>query len=187
MGGLINLRTDCPVTDEELNILLGGSFTKAEMEAAVGGAARLAAAPSAAGLDMWVGDKHYFSAYNETGGATVIGQVVTKGYSNDYGVEVIANATTAFTVKTAVSLGAVAEHALAWWQDEGDAEALVDGDSVDVAAGDFLEVLNGGTAFTKDGAARTAVSAAVAVDANAGAAALKTVRLIGEQHTIAAS
>lgn len=183
----IDIRNELKTPISILNMLKDGKWTKAEIEAAIHNAAMLLSTPSKAGIEIQIGDKQYFSAYNETAGSSVVGRPVTRDYSNDYGTEVIAPATTNFPVTTAVTLNAVAEHALTWWQKAGDAEAFVDGDSVDVAAGDFLEVLNTGTAFVKDGAARTTVSGAVAIDANTAAAALKTVRLIPEPHTIAGS
>lgn len=147
----------------------------------------LNATPDAAGIEIEIDGKRYISGYNVVGSAVSIGQPVTIAYDNTYGTKVIANATTTFAVKTAVAVNATASLALDWWQVSGEAEALVDGDSSDVAAGNYLEVLNGGSAFVYDDTSRTTVSAACAVDANTGAAALKTVTLIEEQHTIAGS
>lgn len=147
----------------------------------------LDAPPPAAGIEVEEDGKRYVSAYNETGSASAKGEVATIAYSNDYGTEVIAAATTTFPVRTAVGVKAYAQHELGWWQIAGEAEALVEG-TTDVAAGDFLEVLNTETAFKKDGASRTTVSGAVAIDAQAtNSAVLSTVRLIPEQHTIAGS
>lgn len=144
--------------------------------------------PEDVGRRMWQDGKEYIAVYNETGAARERGDVATLAYSNDYGTEAIAVATTTFPVCTVVFLDAVPANGLAWVQIAGEcAEAKVDG-TTNVAAGDFLEVINGGTAFIKDGTARTTVSAAVACEAvTADAATLAKVVLIPEQHTIAAS
>ena len=200
MGGPINLRTDGVVIEAELNKLSGltavaadlnkllsGIYTKAELDAAIHSVAMLAAAPAAAGIEIQVGDKQYISAYNETGSATVVGEVAILDYANTYGVKAIVVATKAFPVKTAISLAIAADHVLGWYQVGGEAEAGVEGTAA-VTAGDFLEVLNTELAFKKDGAARTTNSAAVAVDAQAaGSIVVVTVRLINEQHLIAAT
>jgi len=178
---------DITSTPAELNLLDGAIYTAAELNAAVHSAALLAAAPAAAGIKIQIGNKRYVSAYNETGTATVIGEVVIIDYANDYAVKAIVAATKTFPVTTAISLAIAAAHALDWYQYAGEAEALVDGDTVDVAVGDFLEICNTALAFVKDGSARTTLSAAVAVDANATTSALKTVILIPEQHTMAAA
>ena len=193
MGENINQRfadlalEDVTANKDELNLLDGAVYTADELNAAIHSAALLAAAPEAAGIEIQVGDKKYISAYNETGSAiTAQGEVVTVAYSNDKGTEVNAVVTTAFLVRTAVSLDAVDEHALAWFKIGGEAEAGVEG-TTDVAAGNFLEVLNGELAFKRDGdgSARTAESAAVAIDAQAAnSVVVVTVRLLPEQHLI---
>jgi len=188
MSGVINFRTDANVSLEELNKLEGLTAVATEINDLIDGR-NISETPPAAGIEFTDKDGNtYISAYNETGGdISAAGTVVTLGYSNDYGVEAIAVATTSFPVRTAVSLGAVSEHDLAWFQVGGEAEAGVEGTS-DVAAGDFLEVLNGESAFKKDGSSRTTVSAAVAVDAQSeNEVVVVTVRLINEQHTIAGS
>jgi len=127
------------------------------------------------------------SLYNGTGSAVVIGEVVVIGYEETAGGEMqaIAAATTAFLVRTAVALEAVASLAIGLFQTEGECEALVDGDT-DVTAGDSLQVVDGDIAFTKEGSARAQYGAAVAIDAMASAVpALKSVFLIAEQHTLA--
>ncbi len=131
--------------------------------------------------------KKFIWAQNLVASPTAAGQVVAVKYSETYGYCFGAVATTDFPVLTGVTPALIGASVPGLVQVCGTCEALVDGDTTDVAAGDFLEVLNGATAFVKDGAARTTVSAAVAVDANAAAAALKTVMLIPEQHTIAAT
>lgn len=200
MPGEINLRTDLDTTLAELNKLSGltsvaadlnkllsGIYTKAEVDAAIHSAAMLAATPLAAGIEIQVGDKQYVSAYNETGSATVVGEVVILDYANDYGVKAIVVATKTFPVRIAIARAIMADHVLAWFQVGGEAEAGVEGTD-DVAAGDFLEVLNTELAFKKDGAARTTNSGAVAVDVQAAdSIVVVTVRLINEQHLIAAT
>lgn len=131
--------------------------------------------------------KQFIWALNLISNPTVAGQVVTLFYNETNGYCFGDIATTTFPVRTGVTPAIVGASVAGLVQVSGPCEALVDGDTVDVAVGDFLEVLNTATAFVKDGAARTTVSAAVAVDANTGVAALKTVMLIPEQHTIAAT
>jgi len=132
------------------------------------------------------GEKAFVCAYY-AGSSLAAGQPVTLSYGGAYPVAIIEAATTAFAVKTGVATKAMTAAGYLWVQVEGLCEALVDG-TTDVAAEDYLEVINSGTAFIKDGAARTTVSGAVAVDAQATDSAVKvTVYLIPEQHTIAAS
>jgi len=184
MTGVINLRTDFNGDLDDLQKIANGIYTKAELDAAIHSAAMLAAVPLAAGIEIQIGGKRYISAYNETGTATVVGEVVVIAYAEAYTTKAVVTAKSAVLARTAVSLAIAADHVLGWYQYAGEAEALVDGDTTDVSAGDFLKIYDTDTAFIQDGAARTAHSAAVAIDANASTAALKTVMLIPEQHTI---
>ena len=202
MPGEINLRTDLDTTlaelnklsgltsvAAELNLLDGANYTAAELNAAVHSAALLTATPEAAGIEIQIGANRYISAYNETGSAiAAAGEVVTIAYGNTYPTKAIVVATSSVLVRTGVSMAAIAAvHLLGWFQIAGTAEAGVEGTD-NVAAGDFLEVLNTELAFKKDGAARTAHSAAVAIDVQeAGSVVVVTVRLIPEQHDIAAA
>ena len=135
--------------------------------------------------------KNAVMLYNATGGAIAKGQVVTIGFANTAlkQAQCIANVTTTFPVKTAVAVKAVANAKFGVFQTGGIIDALVTGTSV--IAGDFLEVITGDTAFREDGAARTTVSGAIALAAQAGGGAdggtgvLTSVFLINEQHTIA--
>jgi len=71
---------------------------------------------------------------------------------------------------------------------QGVCNAAVDGDSTDVGLGDFLEVIAAGTAFIIDHAtAPTGSAAAIAREANTGAAATKEIYLLGHQVVIASS
>jgi hypothetical protein len=75
-----------------------------------------------------------------------------------------------------------------WFQVEGECEALVDGTSATVQAGELLEVLTTGTALIYDASAITDGTVAVAVDAQETAAAvLTTVKLRGIPVVIAGS
>jgi len=165
--------------------------TAAEINEAIPASALLAATPTAVNIEIKIGGKKYISAYNGSGGNLAIGQPVLLQVSNTAGAELqaITSATTAFPVRTGVVYGAIsATTELLWVQTEGVAEALVHDSGGDVAAADFLEVIATGTAFVKDGAARTANSGAIAVDAQTLTAnTLVTVVLIGEQHIIAGS
>lgn len=133
--------------------------------------------------------KTYISAHNGTGAALVPGKVYVLTYGSVEKREVAVGnpATSTFAVMTGVAVAATPNGEIGWIQVGGICEAYVEG-TTDVAAGDFLEVLNGENDFKKDGTARSTVSAAVAVDAQAtDSAVLVTVNLINEQHTIAAS
>lgn len=68
-----------------------------------------------------------------------------------------------------------------WFIIEGPCQALVDGGTTDVAAGDYLKMTaaTSATALTSDGTATlSADSIAIAVDANTGTAALKKVIML---------
>lgn len=155
--------------------------------------ASLAVAPTVPGEEIVIigsdNQRKVFKAlYNETAAARTKGQVATIDYSNDYRFECIAPVSTAFPVRTCTFIKDTALHELAWMQTEGEAEASVEGTTNDVAAGDFLQVINAEFVFRKDGAARTDASGAVAIDAQAAdSAVVVTVNLIGEQHIISAA
>ena len=133
-------------------------------------------------------------AYNVTGSAVVVGQPVLLTYCQTAGREVsaAAPATMAFAVRVGIALEAIAAAAIGKFQISGLAEALVD-DTSTLAAGRFLEVLNTGTYLVDDGATtRAATSVGVLKDAvtaaeGSGSAVLKTVLMLPEGHTIAAS
>ena len=132
--------------------------------------------------------------YNATGSAIVKGEVVLMGYDDTSGREAsaIVAATMAYGVRTAIAMEAIADGAIGRFQISGLAEALVD-DTGTLAAGRFLEVLNTGTYLVDDGTTtRNTTSVGVLKDAvtaaeGGGSAVLKTVMLIPEAHTIAAS
>lgn len=131
------------------------------------------------------------TAYNATGSALAKGDVVMLTYSNTSGRELSAAtpATSTFPITTAVALAAVSAGSIGKFQITGKASVKCGDGTNAIAAGKFLEVLNGKKYAEEDGASRTTVSLGVLVDAvSAGeSAALKNVILIGEQHTIAAS
>lgn len=73
-------------------------------------------------------------------------------------------------------------------QIKGFCEANVDGDTSDVTADDYLEVIAAGTAFVLDHAtARSTNSVARAIDGNTGAAAVSSIYLLGDRVIVAAS
>lgn len=121
-------------------------------------------------------------------GTLVVGQVVTI-------VPTITGPLTAAPValsgyqKVGVVLAAATVGQQVVVQTRGYAEALVDGNTNDVTADDFLEVIAAGTAFTLDHATvRSVNSVGMAVDAQAGATAvLSSVYLIGERVIVAGS
>lgn len=148
----------------------------------------IADTPSAAGQEIPAGvdGKSYMSAYEAT---TTLGDVVQLNFINTAGQEVTAAApvTTSFPTMTAVAIATRGTAGIGWYQIGGIVEAGVEG-TTDVAAGDFLEVLNTESAFKKDGASRTTNSGAMAIDAQAAnSVVVVTVMLINQQHVVAAS
>lgn len=126
------------------------------------------------------------SLYNATGSAIVVGEVVWIGYEEADGKEMVANvvANKSFPVRTAVAIEAIANEEIGLFQTQGECLALVMGAAV--LAGDYLEAVASNVYFAEDGASRTTVSAAVALEVWAtSSSALKKVFLLGEQHTIA--
>lgn len=133
------------------------------------------------------------SLFNDQATAIALGDIVLVGYDPDgtagltQGMQALAPATNTFNVYTAVAMEAVAVDAVGFFQLSGVCDAFIEG-TTDVAAGDFLEVLNGENEYKKDGAARTTVSSAIALAAQAANSnVLTSVYKIGEPHTIAAA
>jgi len=174
----------------ELNILDGVTATYDEINRECDKALADSTTQTRCGIRLALEDGTVFiSAWNGTGGALTPGKVYGVGYAGVSGSEVriVATATTTFDIKTCVAYTAAADSAITWVQVAGICEAYVEG-TTDVAAGDFLEVLNAEADWKKDGAARTTVSGAVSLDAQADNSAVRvTVFLIEEQHTIAGS
>lgn len=118
-------------------------------------------------------------------GTLAVGDVVVISYDED-GPETAAAATSTVYQQVGVVCTAATVGLEVLLQTRGFAEAYVEG-TTDVAAGDFLEVLNGENELKKDGT-RSANSVAVAVDAQAeNKNVLSTVFMLGERALIAAS
>ncbi|MEN6358156.1 MAG: hypothetical protein ABFD83_13865 [Armatimonadota bacterium] len=120
------------------------------------------------------------------------GQPVVIGYgvdgSDNIGPKVAAITTSAVPQRPAVALDALTTAGWYAFQVTGDAYGLVTGSADISAAGKLLELLNGATSFTYDGAARTVGSAAISGEAYTTAnAALKAIYLFGEPVQIAAT
>lgn len=129
------------------------------------------------------------TAYNATGSAQAAGDVavLTFGYASGTEVNAGVAATSSVYQYVVVALDAIASGAIGRYQISGYCEAAVEG-TTDVAAGNFLEVLNTEESFKKDGTSRTTNSVARAVDAQAtNSAVVVTVFLFGERVIIAAS
>jgi hypothetical protein len=186
----INILEGVTATYDEINILEGVTATYDEINRECDKALADSTTQTVCGIRLNLVDgRSFISAWNGTGGALTPGKVYGVGYSGVAGSEVriVAAATTTFDIKTAVAFTAAADSAITWVQVAGTCEAYVEG-TTDVAAGDFLEVLNTEADWKKDGASRTTVSGAVAIDAQATNSAVRiTVFLIEEQHTIAGS
>ena len=149
------------------------------------GAQSLTDTPAYAGERLELDGKEYIAVYSDTKAA---GEVQQLTYLNTAGRELSAVdcASTAWATYTIVSIAVIGTAGLNWWQIGGLCEALVEG-TTDVAAGDFLEVLNTEIAWKKDGTV-SANSGAVAIDAVTDAGpALATVFLINKSHVVAAS
>lgn len=118
------------------------------------------------------------------------GQLYTLTYDGDEATNPTGSANATSTVyqylvvatKTSTTAG------FQWAQYKGDCDfALVDG-TTDVAKDDFLEVINAGTAMIKDATSRSALSVAIAREAQTANAATATlVYLIGDRVTNAAT
>lgn len=103
---------------------------------------------------------------NDTGAATVAGQVCTVGYGASAASGLLAKTVAAVSVdvKLAVAESAISFGNVGWFCIHGWVDALVEG-TTDVTAGDFLKLVAGTTtiAFIKDGTSRTSDSGAVAM------------------------
>ena len=147
--------------------------------------------PTEAGLMVQQEGKTYVSIFN-TGPSAAL--TAYQPYQFQYKstalkhVDVKVPATLANAVNIiGVPQAAIADDAFGWVQIYGEAECLVDG-TTDVAAGEYLEVINAGVAAIKEGTAISKGSFAVAIDAvTADAATQATVFLTGLQVEIAAS
>ena len=148
----------------------------------------LSTTPTVAGTFIAVGNKQYVSAYH-------LLSVAGTPYQLNYGIvsgkeyEAVAPATLAFPQRIMVPVvgGTVG---LQWFQIGGEIEALVDG-TADVAAGDFIRVINAGVAFivsTGTATVQAIDDSAMAVDAQAADSAVSgTIILLNNWVTVAAS
>lgn len=147
------------------------------------GQKRLASYISSAGVET--GEPQMLTRlYNNTGGATVDGGVYAVSYSGDESkwLNVIAVAAAAFNQEYAVSVGVVATGAVGWFVTAGFCDALVDGDTTDVADGDWLKLVAGtnADAFIQDHATtRSTDSVARACGANTTTEAKVKVLMLG--------
>jgi len=142
-------------------------------------------APTVAGAELQVAGKQYFAAH--IGSAPTVGKVHVFDYTETTAQEVTAITPATETTARRSGIAVVTGTGLQWFQVGGLAEAFVEG-TTDVAAGDFLEVLNTEQDWKKDATAIDVTSGAVAIDAQAAdSAVLSTVFLINKIHTVAAS
>lgn len=121
---------------------------------------------------------------------TVKGEVLARVYDGDEETnpKAIQPATSSVYQKMVVATqdqGATA--GFQWCVIEGECDGLVNG-TTDVAKDDFLEVLNGTSAFVKDATSRSTNSGAIAREAvTANANTLSKIYLFGERSIVAAS
>lgn len=148
---------------------------------AVQSAPSLSATPTTTGVIMQVSGKQYISAY---AAATTVSLTYQLTHTATAGQELTAatSADSAIEVGVGVAAATNGSAGIGWFQTGGLAEASVDGDTVNVAAGDFIKLVGTGLLF--DSTVKTDQSVAVAVDANTGAAAVSTVVMINETAKI---
>jgi hypothetical protein len=126
--------------------------------------------------------------YNNSGGATVDGGVYAIAYSGDESkwLQVIDVAAAGFDQEYAVSIGVIEADAVGWFCTAGFCNALVDGDSANVADGDYLKMTaaTNADAFIVEGTPTTFTTdtIAVACGANTSTEALVKVLLLGGPH-----
>lgn len=126
--------------------------------------------------------------YNATGGALVLGRpyAIVEEDDEETSPKLIdpATAGAGAEVRVGVAIDVAADTTWTYAVIQGYVDALCDGGTNDITEGDYLEVDNAGTAFTSDGATRTANSAArFAEDAayTSATEALKKVYLLGDR------
>lgn len=148
-----------------------------------------------AGMEGWI------SVYNNTGSALsngaikVLSFIVTSGALFPVPVVPATEVTDANLIividNSPLNESTIANGEWGFAKFSGVVAASVDGDTIDVAEGTQLEVLNAGTAFTSAGIAEgfvlEAETCAIALEANAAAAASKYVFLLGKQSAIQAA
>ncbi len=128
------------------------------------GLIKLEKRPRYCGLRLRVGKRTYIAAYAH--GILPKGQpyMLTYSYVSGQEVKTAAPATGAWPIEVVVPIQIEFIGKIAWFQIGGEAEVLMDGTS-NIAAGDFLSVTTGETAFTYEGTSMAKDSKAVAVDA----------------------
>jgi hypothetical protein len=123
--------------------------------------------------------------FNDRGAACVLGGV----YMVDFDATVAQNlkvatcvAETSVQRQVVVAMAATADQAWGWFAYAGYVDALVDGDTTDVAAGDYLKITAGtnADAFLGNTTSRTVDSFAIAMAANTSTEALTKVFLLGD-------
>ena len=125
--------------------------------------------------------------FNDLGSAAVVGRpyvISFDGADLDQIPKAITPATIAADQYVVVAVEAVADQAWGWYCCAGWVDALVDGGTNDVTAGDYLKVANAGTSFVDDGTARTTDTCAKASTTNTGAAAMQKILLLGDRADI---
>lgn len=148
-----------------------------------------------AGMEGWVAIYNNTGAALSNGAIKVLSYIVTSGALFPVPVAPATETTESNLVividGSPINESTLADAAWGFAKFLGVVNCSVDGDTVDVAEGDQLEILNTGTAFTSAGVAEGAVleaeACAIALEANAGAAATKAVFLLGKQAQIKAT
>lgn len=140
-----------------------------------------------AGAHKTEGNKEFFFCYVATGVSAGQPRVMT--FSSTTTAQPVASAPATITAyQQYVVFPMIAGAAdYQWCQFKGDASVLVNG-TTDVAAGDFLKLINGGTSLIKDAATRSADSCAISqVAYTTDSAALTAVYILGERSNIPAA
>ena len=131
-----------------------------------------------------MGISAYAAAAYTRGDVVMISFSASATAGQEYAVVAVATKTVAAHM-TVVALDDVAAGKIGAFAMAGDCIALVDGDSTDVTANDYLKAVNAAENFVIDHATvPTAKACAIAIEANAATSALKKVMLIPREHTI---
>jgi hypothetical protein len=122
--------------------------------------------------------------FNDTGAACVKGGVYMVGFdaTEEQNPKIEVCAAVTVNRQLVVAVEATADQTWGWFAYAAYVDALVDGDTTDISAGDYLKIVAGTNpdAFIDDSTSRTADSAAIAMEANTGTQALTKVFLFGD-------
>jgi hypothetical protein len=146
--------------------------------------------PAGPGEEIIMDGRKWVSAYwaGSAPSTLVDGTPFVLSFNYLYGLLLLVPATTAVYQQVGGLHKSRTDAGYVWVQIEGeDDDVLVSGDTVNVTAGLFLEVLNTGTYLVADGATRTVYSVAMACEAEDTTTVNMSVRWLGGRANIAAT